>query len=325
VEKNPLKIVAAENFPEEKKKRQIEAYREQTQAKLERLWLLQPEKFDPTRSFAQTERLERTWQLLLEFFDPKGKKVVDLGCGMGFFSDKLFQAQAQVDAVDVAANALKQVKVRFPSLIHLYHDYVPKTTLNDAAYDLVCAMDIIAYMHPNEFRLFFSELARLVKTDGYVICSTPLDIRTEDPLASFMELAQTELVIDKCVPSYHRLLIQLLNFFEAPCFYAKCAKDAAYKVQEQHHYKGYSLHWFKYNTTRYAYPFWKVVSYLFNPIASLIKHSKKTTNLLEKLSRFIWDDAGISHAIFIGHRKPLFVEKPAELPIERKTKRQVWE
>ncbi len=36
----------------------------ESQAKFERLWLVNPEQFNPLRNWMQKERLERTWTLL---------------------------------------------------------------------------------------------------------------------------------------------------------------------------------------------------------------------------------------------------------------------
>lgn len=200
--------------------------RKHAEAKYERIWLQNPEKFNPNRDCMSRESFNRAWEMVLEALPLKGMRSVDLGCGYGLLSVKMRDAGAElVDAVDVASNALKQLETHDMTGIRPFQDYVPYTHLEDNGYDLVVCTELIAELPPNEYRLFFSELSRLVKPTGKVVCSTPLDIYSEDPLEKFCFLAETELILESLTLSYHILHIKLLRFFETPKKWVAASRD----------------------------------------------------------------------------------------------------
>jgi 2-polyprenyl-3-methyl-5-hydroxy-6-metoxy-1,4-benzoquinol methylase len=299
--------------------------REETQAKFERLWLTDPERFNPLRNCMERERLDRTAQLLKEFIDVKDRRVVDLGCGEGCFSHRMTEAGATVDAVDIANNALKLLKTKYPDVHKTIQDYLPKTRLKEDAYDIVLAMEVIAYLYPDDYRLFFSELARLVNTNGYVLCSTAIDTHSEDALQRFGDLAETEFKVEKWRFSHHLFYMWLCEFFEAPSRFVRARKDREYRQEQINQRYGFNKWWFKLNSHPIPAGIWGVVQYLTRPVARFLNQSRGIMLSLEKVCRTLWADAGITHAMFIGIRRPLVMPVPKEIPRELKHKRQVWE
>ncbi|MFN4174223.1 MAG: hypothetical protein ACK4HV_03870, partial [Parachlamydiaceae bacterium] len=51
--------------------------------------------------------------------------------------------------------------------------------------------------------------ARLIKPDGLLIISTPIDIDSEDAASRFLSLIHTEFDIEEILPSHHALWIRL--------------------------------------------------------------------------------------------------------------------
>lgn len=316
---NPLKVVAVD-----KNKPQVSrpSRRQEAQAKFERLWLINPEQFNPRRNCSERERIDRTWSLIEEKCDVHGKRATDLGCGYGLISEKLADKNTKVEAVDIATNALKHVKAN-ENIIPI-QDYVPRTRLEDGVYDIVVSTDLIAYLPVEEHRLYFSELARLVKSDGCVICSSPIDFNSDDSLEQFALLAETEFNIEKWILSYHRLYIQVLDFFKAPKRFAKAGKDNEYRKQEIDRRFSVGRWWFRLNSSKILSSFWSLIQWITNPIANAIKQSKWLLLFLERITRFIWPESGISHAIFFGKRRPLVMPE-VYVPEDRKQKKTVWE
>ncbi len=185
------------------------ARRQEAQAYFDRLWLVDAESMNPLRNCMERERLDRTVRLAKSHVALDHKRVVDLGCAAGVMTRMLRDEDTQIDAVDISGNALKKLKEQDMTNILPVQDYVPMTTLKDDAYDLVVCTELIADLKPQEYRLLISELARLVKPEGYVVCSTAVDINSEDALQKFRDLAETELQIDEWVVSYHRLYIRI--------------------------------------------------------------------------------------------------------------------
>lgn len=322
---NRLNIVQMENMDKNNKIRweKKRSKREETQARFERLWLIDPEQFDPKRNCIEEERLFRSLNLLKEFVAIDQKEVVDLGCGWGDFSAQIKQLGGNVVAVDIAANAFKHLKKRHPEIEQTKQDYIPKTTLDDEKFDVVAALDLIAFLSPDDHRIFFAELSRLVKPDGYLLCSTPVDFHTEDPVQLFADLAETEFQIEKWSLSYHRCFIHLLDFIEAPRRFAKAAKDVEYRQKEIGQRKGFMHTWFRLNSSSRVAWFWKGIAWLTHPIAEKTRYSRRLMLFCEKFTKTFWDTSGISHVIFIGKRRALII--PEAKPREPKHKKEVWE
>lgn len=327
---NRLNVVAVSNtsdsIPPKKTVLTNSARKQELQAKFDRLWLEDPEQFNPLRNVKERNRLDRTMEAIKEFVDLSHVLAADLGCGAGALTRRLRDSGASLHAVDISSNALKLLKQQDMHNIEAFQDYLPATSLKDDAYGLVVCTDVIAYLPSNDYRILFAELSRLVSQDGFVACSTPLDINSEDALQRFAMLAETEFQVDKWVFSYHYLYIRLNDFFEAPSRFFKASKDAEYRKKELNERIALSHWWFKWNSLRIPALFWKLVSLISNPLAHALKQSPRMLTILEKISKFIWSDSGISHVLFIGKRRPLAIPPPPEgPPIERKHKKQVWE
>jgi 2-polyprenyl-3-methyl-5-hydroxy-6-metoxy-1,4-benzoquinol methylase len=320
-----LNIISTEN----KDRKEMRAFspatnREETQALFERLWHRNPEKFDPLRNCMGKERITRTLQLMDQYFSIPSKTIVDLGCGKGILSLELKSRGAVVTAVDIANNALNKLRqLSEPSMI-LKNDYIPHTKLEDESFDCVLCTDLIGFLNPREHRLLFSELARLVKKDGHVICSTAIDINSEDSLERFTNLVETELCIEKWKTSHHRYYIRFLDFLKAPKRFARARKDKDYRKEAltKRFYLG--KWWFKLNSSPILGEFWNIIQGISNPIFKLVNQSRSFMIILEKLCRFACSENGISHVILIAKRRSL-LEAPPVPPIERKQKKTVWE
>lgn len=300
------------------------ANQKKLEAKFERLWLLDPQQFNPMRNCMQKERIERTWTLLRSFFDPSGKKIVDIGCGEGFFTRRLRDNGAQMVAVDIAENALKRLRTHDMREIRAQQEAMPQTSLADDFYDLVVCMEVIANLEKEDYRLFFAELSRVTKRNGYVLCSTPIDIYTDGAVEKLLDYARTELeIVDYCA-SYHALHICLKRFFQAPAKFVEGWKNPEFRQKELSQKKGFNYYWFYLNTTFIFIWLWYFLSVCLRPLLKVIKNNRSVLLWMEKITRFLWDDSGISHFIFLARRRPLF-QKPIEEPIERRGKKEVWE
>ncbi len=297
--------------------------RKEAEARFDRLWLVNPEQFNPLRNIMERERIARTLELLKPHLDLKGKKVADLGCGGGVLTRAVQELGAQVDAVDISNNALKHLS---GDAIQPFQDYVPMTLLKDDTYDLVICTELIGYLPKEEHRMLFSELARLVKPDGFVLFSSAMDINSMNPVQQFVDLAETELKLEAWRFSYHLCWIRLKDFFMAPARFAKAWRDPEYRQRALMQRRHLSLFWFRLNSHAFPGILWSVIQIPSAPIVKLLKTNHTLLNALEKLCRFFWSDPGISHAIFIGKRRPLYIPPPEnELPRETKHKKQVWE
>lgn len=322
---NPLNIVSVDTATLSPPKKT--SARDLAQSKFDRLWLQNPEQFDPTRNCMEKERLQRSLALIESQGALNGKIAVDLGSGKGDFSRLLRDKGAQVTAVDISANAIKAFEAAGNTEnISIQRDYVPKTLLDDSSFDVVIALDLIAYLDPSEYRLFFAEVARLVNSKGSVVCSTPVDTHSTNALQQFADLAATELQIEKWIFSHHALYLSIKDFFLAPSRFLRASKNKEYRKEALAKRFFLNHYWFALNSTFPLSFFWKTVNFLFKPILNLLDHNRTLLLFLEKKSSFFFYNGGISHALFIATRKPLMPTADLlQQPIERKQKRQIWE
>lgn len=329
MQRQRLQVVAV--IPDEQntnktRAKSAELYRQEAQAKYERIWHVQPDKFNPEKDAIGRERMRRTLTLIQKHMDVNGKRAADLGCGNGCFACSLQKAGAVIDAVDIASQPLKMLKDQGLDRIHTLQDYVPHTRLNDNAYDLVVANELIAEIPQEEHRLFFSEIARLMKNDGMCVCSTELDIYSLDAFERFLKLVKTELEVVDAHFSTHYLWIKLGNVLDAPAKLAKGWQDGYFREKELQEKSGFNRFWFLMNSSRYLGWFWKGISWITNPMKGVIEQQRWLLLGLEKLSSFFWQEQAISHVILLAKRKPLIQSVDVRVvPQERQQKRRVWE
>lgn len=187
----------------------------EAKARFEREWLLYPESFDPGRNAIERERIDRTWKLIKPLMEVPELQAADLGFGWGVLTRKMQGRGGLVDAVDIAENALKHFTAREPCAVNLSCDGLPRSSLADDRYDLVVCTDLIAELETNDQRLLISELYRILKPSGFLVCSTSLDYRTDGALERFAALIDTEFEVIEWEVSHHAYALKLINLFKA--------------------------------------------------------------------------------------------------------------
>ncbi|SCA62990.1 hypothetical protein SCG7109_AG_00260 [Chlamydiales bacterium SCGC AG-110-M15] len=272
-------------------------------AKFERLWLDHANELNPLNSAQGRQRIQRTLDLInkLTF-----TKAIDLGCGSGPFLSKLLNKGALVDALDISRNALKNLENQSdtPSC-NIIQDALPMTGLEDNNYDLVISTDVIADLPSNEHRLYFSELSRLLTLDGSVICSSALDVMSVDALHRFMKLVETEFCILELQFSHHRLYQHIQNLLKMPSKYVEAWNKPSIRHRESEERKGLAKSLFLRMTRRPYVHIWRALSQLTSPLAKAIEQSDRTLGILEKASRWLFREKGISHVIVLGRRRKI--------------------
>jgi SAM-dependent methyltransferase len=77
-------------------------------------------------------------------FDPRGKRVLDVGCGTGFFTAYYLDRGAEVSGIDIAPTSIERLRERHPEARFVLAD-VSDTRL-DGRYDLVNAFDVLYHI-----------------------------------------------------------------------------------------------------------------------------------------------------------------------------------
>ena len=306
---DPLKIVAVDGAPSPPaavrqpvpRQRQKEA-----QARLDRRWLLYPEAKDVRAHCRERERIHRTVDLIDAHVVLKDLKTLDVGCGRGVLARELQSRGADIHALDASSVALKLLEQDGAEGITLHQETLPNTSLPDHSFDLVTCTDVIADLAQADYRLLFSELARLVTNEGYVVCSTPLDINSEDALQRFLALAGTEFEILDWIFSYHHLHVRLSKLLKPPKRFYQAWADPHYKRIKMAKRSGARGRWFDYNTKFLPAHCWRAVSTVTDPLLRLLENNDRLLLMMERLSHTLWGDSATTHIAFIGKRRPLF-------------------
>lgn len=102
----------------------------------------------------------------------QGKKVLDCGCGEGRLSIFLAEKGADVIAIDISSETIKVAKEKAANknISFLVMD-VEKLEFKDNYFDLIICAGIL---HHLDVKKAYSELARVLKSSGKIICNEPL-------------------------------------------------------------------------------------------------------------------------------------------------------
>lgn len=283
---------------------------DEQQAIMEREWLRNPEQFDPHRSCIDRERIARTLALMKRHCKVQDKVIADLGCGYGVLSKALHEESPLcISALDIAANALKMLQKSLVggnfNKIKIVRDALPDSKLPDSFYDIVLCCDVIAYLHPKQYRLLFSELARVVKPDGYIVCSTLIDYKTEGPWRKFSDLVDTEIVVEEWLLSYHRLYHGIIKILELPNRYLQIRCDPSFRQGELEKCRPLARRCQLFYSCWIFTPLWRLLRMVTFPLRRYLEKNNKLLRYMEAISRILWDEAAITHAIAIGKRRPI--------------------
>lgn len=273
-------------------------------ARWERYWLREPkEKLDPLLTAFGRSRVKRSLDLLNKWVPfQKPAQVGDLGCGSGAFSKALKESGLEVVAIDVASNALKHLE---KSGIVTHRECLPYLKLAEHLFDITLCTDVVAEIEPSLHRLFVSEIARVMKSESWVLLSTPLDLYSENALEAFLALVKTEFEILEIVPSYHCLHYHLLCFWGAPSKFVRGSEDLEFRKKELIERRRLSRLWFALNSTKWTLFFWRPINALTRPIVALLQQNPRLINFLEKTSKMVWKGKACTHIALIGKKRKL--------------------
>ncbi|MGV8142505.1 MAG: class I SAM-dependent methyltransferase [Candidatus Pacearchaeota archaeon] len=121
-----------------------------------------------------------------------GKKIIDLGCEAGFVSRKLLDKKKyDVYAIDICHTALDEFKrildregyVKKPVIKQAFIQEIP---FEDNLFDIGICTEVIE--HSPKLDVAFKEMSRVIKKDGYLIITFPIESQRDKvyPLAKLL-------------------------------------------------------------------------------------------------------------------------------------------
>ena len=124
--------------------------------------------------------------------DVTRKRVLDAGCGSGWYSEQLVSRGATVVAVDITPKMVEIAQTRLGGSVEVHQADLAKPLdfLSDGSFDLILASLVFHYIE--DWGGLFSEMSRLLQDSGHLIFSSyhPFDI----PKARRARYFATELV-----------------------------------------------------------------------------------------------------------------------------------
>ena len=239
---------------------------------------------DPLSTSVGRIRIARTLELLENHIQIEGCRIADLGCGSGVIATLLANKGGEITAVDA-------VKESLASIVHPQitpkQAFLPYLTFPDAHFDGVVFTDVIAEMESHLYRLTFSELSRLLKGEGWLLCSTQLDLHSYDAFQRWIHLIETEFEIVDATKSFHRLHFYCTRWVKAPARFARAAREKEYRHLQLQKRSGLTRLWFSLNSSPSIAFFGNPGLFCSNPYRRLSKkavHSSYSLNASLKSS-----------------------------------------
>ena len=115
-----------------------------------------------------TRGLERRLDLIREHVDLEGKRILDVGCGVGAFVRRLRQFSPSVYGMDVDAERVREGAEQLPNLGLSVGEYLP---FRDGTFDVILLHEVLEHVKDEEATL--RETKRVLAPGGKVIIFCP--------------------------------------------------------------------------------------------------------------------------------------------------------
>ena len=129
-------------------------------------------------------------------------KILDLGCGIGWFSE-LLTSFGQVSGVDLSEDAIAQAKARCPQA-RFFAANILADKLPDSGFDVAVSQEVIA--HIEDQAGYLQKAAELLRPGGYLILTTANKFVLERARTGFYEYPPEHIEIPLDMKTLKRLL-----------------------------------------------------------------------------------------------------------------------
>lgn len=123
-----------------------------------------------TEDQEKSEYVESNKKIVMNRFAHfNGEKILDLGCGYGFFTDYFRSIGANVVGIDASQKMIEIAKERYPMTDFLVMDITKPMDFENRRFDMVFSNQV--FMDVENIDFVFSECNRLLKTSGILYYS----------------------------------------------------------------------------------------------------------------------------------------------------------
>lgn len=100
--------------------------------------------------------------------DPRGRRVLDVGCGVGFFTDYYLERGAEVTGLDIAPTSIERLRQRHPGSRFVLADVSESPV--EGRFDVVNAFDVLYHVTDDaRWERAVDHLAEAVSADGVLL------------------------------------------------------------------------------------------------------------------------------------------------------------
>ncbi|OGO03259.1 MAG: hypothetical protein A2Y72_01000 [Chloroflexi bacterium RBG_13_53_26] len=103
-----------------------------------------------------------------------GRRVLEIGCGMGYGTDYLAEFASCVTAVDISGEHISHCQDKYgrDGITFLRADGI-ELPFKDNTFDVVLSFQVMEHIEPRNVLDYFSEIRRVLRRGGVVLVSTP--------------------------------------------------------------------------------------------------------------------------------------------------------
>lgn len=116
---------------------------------------------------------------------PERPRVIDVGCGDGYFSHQLARLGAQVTGMDLSPAGLAKARSRTPEGTFLEHDLSQPFPVPDGSFDAAWCSEVLEHLFAPLKTL--EHIARVVRPGGLVLLTVPYHDRLKNVAIALFE------------------------------------------------------------------------------------------------------------------------------------------
>lgn len=159
------------------------------------------------------------WNLAYELAgNVKNKKVLDAGCGDGWYSACIVEKGGDVTGVDYSEKAIAFAKCIVSDAV-FHHASIAELPFKDKTFDIIFSFQVLEHIPLTELPKAIEELARVLKDEGIYIVSVPSKKRPQSKahfqhftLASLKQQLRPSFVVTEVVgQEHHSLVLHMLE------------------------------------------------------------------------------------------------------------------
>jgi SAM-dependent methyltransferase len=115
--------------------------------------------------------MPQPYQRILASNDLRGKKIVDMGCGIGLYVLALQRQGLDVEGVEYSSELVERLSRRYPEL-NIHCEDALQTHYKDSSVDIALSLGVVEHRERGP-DVFLREMYRVLRSDGLLLISVP--------------------------------------------------------------------------------------------------------------------------------------------------------